>query len=163
VKDRVFISVKLDERNIKVKDIANELRKIVAEVSDKLSRLDIEQVAVKKNPDKWSKKEILGHLIDSAANNHQRIVRACYGVANIFPPYDQNEWVRCGHYQELDWVELVGLWTAYNRHLSNLIERLPVAALSSPCNIGKEEPVPLEFVIKDYLRHLQHHLVQIME
>jgi len=162
VQDGIYISAHCNERNVEMKKIASDLRKIVERVSGKLSRLKPEHVAYKESPYKWSKKEVLGHLIDSAANNHQRFVRACYGAANIFPPYDQNEWVRWGHYQELDYAELVGLWIAYNRHLSNLIERLPAAALSAPCNIGKEEPVPLEFVIKDYLHHLQHHLNQIL-
>jgi hypothetical protein len=145
-----------------LKDIAIEILKIVNRVNTPLSRLKAAQVSIKISPDKWSKKEILGHLIDSAANNHQRFVRAGYGASGAFPPYDQNEWVRLQHYNELDWKGLIALWTAYNRHLCNILERLPTGVLSSPCNIGKEEPAPLEFVIKDYLRHLRHHLDQIV-
>jgi hypothetical protein len=122
-----------------------------------------DEVSSKDRPDKWSKKEILGHLIDSAANNHQRFVRASCNAAASFPTYDQNDWVRIQQYNESEWEELVELWSAYNRHLSDVIERIPEEAMSSPCNIGKEEPVTLEFVVKDYLRHLRHHMNQILE
>ena len=146
-----------------MKTIALEIRKIIDQTSDPLSRMISAQVSLKIKPDKWSKKEILGHLIDSAANNHQRFVRAAYGAAMAFPPYEQNEWVRIQRYHEADWQSLVNLWTAYNRHLCAILDSLPAGVLSAPCNIGQAEPAPLEFVIKDYLRHLRHHLGQILE
>jgi hypothetical protein len=146
-----------------MKDIAHEIRIIVDEVSDLLSRMKPDRVSAKDRPDEWSKKEILGHLIDSAANNHQRFVRASCNAAATFPVYDQNDWVRIQRYNESEWAGLVALWSAYNRHLSDVIERIPEGALSSPCNTGKEEPVPLEFVIRDYLRHLRHHVNEILE
>jgi len=145
-----------------LKTIAGEIKKIIDEVSDQLSKMKSAQVSLKIKPDKWSKKEILGHLIDSAANNHQRFVRAAYGAAMAFPQYEQNEWVSIQRYQEADWKSLVNLWAAYNRHLCHILDGLPAAILSAPCNIGKTEPVTLEFVIKDYLRHLRHHLSQIV-
>ena len=146
-----------------MKTIALEIREIIDQTSDPLSRMISAQVSLKIKPDKWSKKEILGHLIDSAANNHQRFVRAAYGAAMAFPPYEQNEWVRIQRYQEADWQNLVNLWTAYNHHLCTILAGLPAEVLSAPCNIGKAEPAALEFVIKDYLRHLRHHLSQILE
>ncbi len=111
----------------------------------------------------WSRKQILGHLIDSAANNHQRFVRAAANAGHLFPPYNQNDWVRIQRYDESEWKDLVLLWSAYNRHLSHVISRMPQDALSSPCNIGKEQPVTVEFVIKDYLRHLRHHVEQLLD
>jgi hypothetical protein len=146
-----------------MKDIAREIRITVEEVSGLLSSMKPNEVSSKDSPDEWSKKEILGHLIDSAANNHQRFVRASCHSAATFPPYNQDDWVRIQRYNESEWATLVALWSAYNRHLSDVIERIPADALFSPCNIGKEEPVPLEFVIRDYLRHLRHHLNKILE
>ena len=128
-----------------------------------MARMKSDEVSLRRHPDGWSKKEILGHLIDSAANNHQRFVRASYHAAALFPTYDQNAWVRIQQYNESEWEVLVKLWSAYNRHLSDVIERIAEEALSSPCNVGKEEPVTLEFVVKDYLRHLRHHVNQILE
>jgi hypothetical protein len=153
----------LNERKTGVKDIAHEIRSTVDQASDSLTRMKPDEVSLKDRPDNWSKKEILGHLIDSAANNHQRFVRATYNAAASFPTYSQNDWVRIQQYNESEWGELVKLWSAYNRHLSDVIERLPEEAMSSPCNIGKEEPVTLEFVVKDYLRHLRLHVNQILE
>lgn len=145
-----------------MQDVGLELRSIVDRVSPLLAEMDPEQTAEKESPTKWSQREILGHLIDSAANNHQRFVRACYRAAGGFPTYRQEDWVRVQRYNESAWRELVELWSTYNRHLSDLIVRLPEAARSEPCNIGKDEPVALEFVIRDYLRHLRHHLNQIL-
>jgi hypothetical protein len=146
-----------------MKEIADEIRAIVANALGPLSSITPGKASFKENPDKWSKKEILGHLTDSAANNHQRFVRAGYNAAADFPPYSQNEWVRIQKYNESEWTDLIAFWSAYNLHLCHIIDRLPEEALSSPCNIGKEEPVTLEFVIKDYLRHLRHHMNVILE
>jgi len=121
-----------------------------------------DEVFSEETPDNWSKKEILGHLVDSAANNHHRFVRACHDAAANFPTYSQNDWVRIQKYNESDWGVLVELWSAYNRHLSHVVERIPQDARSSSCNIGRDHPVTLEFVVKDYLRHLRHHLNDIL-
>ena len=145
-----------------MKAIARQLRAIVETVEPQLSRMNPDEMGLKPDPHEWSKKEILGHLIDSAANNHQRFVRAVNKVATEFPPYDQNEWVRIQRHNERPWASLVALWSAYNLHLSHLIECIPEDAESSLCNIGREDPVSLHFVIKDYLRHLQHHLKDIL-
>ena len=142
--------------------IARQIREAVEQASAPLAALSNQQAAARPAPDKWSKKETLGHLIDSAANNHQRFVRACYGAAMAFPPYSQNDWVRIQHYQESDWSTLVSLWSAYNHHLAGIIERIPRDALSAQCNAGTQGVVTLEFVITDYLRHLRHHLEQLL-
>ena len=146
-----------------MKEIADEIRAIVAHSTGSLFSMKPGEVSFKENPDNWSKKEILGHLIDSAANNHQRFVRAGYNAASDFPPYSQNDWVRIQKYNESEWTDLIAFWSAYNLHLCHIIENLPEDAFSAPCNIGKEEPVSLEFVIKDYLRHLRHHMEVILE
>ncbi|MEJ2658174.1 MAG: DinB family protein [Desulfobacterales bacterium] len=146
-----------------MKDIARQLRTIIAKVEPQLTRMNHDAVGFKPGPNEWSKKEILGHLIDSAANNHQRFVRAVNKVAAGFPTYDQNEWVRIQRHNERPWLSLVELWSAYNSHVCHIIECIPKDADSSPCNIGKKGPVPLDFVIKDYIRHLQHHLKDILD
>ncbi len=146
-----------------MKDIARQIRAIIDTVEPRLSRMNHDETGFKPDPYGWSKKESLGHLIDSAANNHQRFVRAVNNVAARFPTYDQDEWVRIQRYNEAPWSSLVALWSAYNLHLSRVIECIPEDAESSPCNIGKEKPVPLGFVVNDYLRHLRHHLKDILE
>jgi len=148
----------MHSRKPDMKDIARQIRSLISTVEPELSRMNHDEMRFKPDPHKWSKKEILGHLIDSAANNHQRFVRAVDKVAGQFPTYDQDEWVRIQRYNEMSWSFLVKFWSAYNSHLSHIIECIPEDAESSPCNIGKGEPVTLEFVVRDYLRHLQHHL-----
>ena len=145
-----------------MKEIARQLGSVMENAAPQLSQMNAEDVSFKPDPDEWSKKEILGHLIDSAANNHQRFVRAVYNVADQFPVYDQVKWVSIQQHNQRPWDSLVGLWLAYNTHLIHLIEQIPEDARLSPCNIGKEEPVALEFVVKDYLQHLRHHLKDIL-
>jgi hypothetical protein len=146
-----------------MKEIARQLRSLISTVEPQLSRMNHDDMGFKTDLHEWSKKEILGHLIDSAANNHQRFVRAVNKVAGQFPTYDQNEWVRIQRYNEISWSFLITLWSAYNSHLSHIIECIPKDAESSPCNIGKEKPVTLGFVVRDYFRHLQHHLKDILK
>ena len=128
-----------------MKDIARQLRELLTEVEPELLRLSDEDVEEKPAPDEWSKKEILGHLIDSASNNHHRFVRAVNKVAAQFPTYDQTGWVKIQRHNERSWPSLIALWAAYNQHLSHVIEFIPEEAGSSPCNIGKDEPVTLDF------------------
>ena len=114
------------------------------------------------SPEKWSKKQVLGHLIDSAANNHQRFIRAQLGPELAFPGYEQERWVAVQHYQDESWNALVALWQHYNRHLLHVMARVPGDQLSRRCVIGDNDPVTLEFLIKDYVVHLKHHLEQIL-
>jgi hypothetical protein len=109
----------------------------------------------------WSRKQVMGHLIDSASNNHQRFVRAMLADALEFPGYDQVGNVRVQAVQEADWLLLVSLWASYNRYLAHVIAQIPVHALETGCRIGDREPVTLGFLATDYLAHLKHHLGQI--
>jgi hypothetical protein len=113
-------------------------------------------------PDKWSKKEILGHLIDSATNNHQRFVRVQFeNVPTI--TYDQNMWNRYSYYAQLNSRQLIAFWELYNQQLAERIACIPEHLLQRECNIGKDANVTLEWLIDDYVRHLEHHLHQIVE
>ena len=112
----------------------------------------------------WTIKEVIGHLVDSAANNHQRFVRAPFVTGEfVFPKYEQNEWVLAQHYNEVPWPELLDLWQRYNRHLAHVIRHVPAESLGTSCRIGPYEPVTLQFLIEDYVVHLQHHLQKIRE
>jgi hypothetical protein len=110
----------------------------------------------------WTSKQILGHLIDSAANNHHRFVRAQIEPGFSMPGYAQEPWVETQHYRDRPWHELVTLWTAYNRHLLFLMEQVPQHSRANTCRIGSGDPVTLEFLMVDYVRHLKHHLDQIL-
>jgi DinB superfamily len=109
----------------------------------------------------WSRKQVIGHLIDSASNSHQRFVRAVLSDALEFPEYDQAGNVRVQAVQEADWLLLVSLWASYNRYLAHVIAQIPVDKLETICRVGAREPVTLGFLAEDYLVHLLHHLRQI--
>lgn len=112
---------------------------------------------------KWVAKEILGHLIDSAANNHQRFVRARFTDRFEWPGYDQNAWVAVHAYRDRRWIELVDLWAGLNLQVAAAIASTPAERLATPCLIGADPPAPLEWWMRDYLRHLRHHLAQILD
>ena len=110
---------------------------------------------------KWSPKQVIGHLIDSAANNHQRFVRAQEAAPLQLPGYEQDHWVGCQRYDDRPWHEIIELWRAYNRHLGHVIAHIPDARRSTPCRIGADPPVTLGFLAHDYVVHLRHHLAQL--
>ncbi len=119
------------------------------------------QASKRPAPDKWSAKEIIGHLIDSAANNHQRFVRAQFGITDLQPyRYAQDQWVGVQHYQSADWPALLSLWHYYNVHLAHVIAHLQPEYLDIQLDVW-DEPATLRYVAEDYVRHLKHHLNQI--
>ena len=136
------------------------LASVVAHALPLLSAIPEDAASKKPAPNKWSKKEILGHLIDSAANNHQRFMRLQLQTEISLPGYDQDDWVRLNHYQQRTWNEIVTLWSAYNRHLASVIESLDDSALGHVWH-SPDGDVTLEFIASDYVRHLKHHLAQI--
>ncbi len=139
----------------------NRLKLLLENIPSGLYEISEDEFAGKISPDKWSKKQILGHLIDSAANNHQLIIRVQYeNTPTIF--YDQNKWNELNHYQQLEGGHIIQLWTIYNRHLLEIIKRIPEDRLLRECNCGGEKNVTLQFLIDDYVVHLEHHLKQIL-
>ena len=143
-----------------MRDVAEAVRAEVDHASADFRSWNDADVSAARGAGKWSRKEILGHLMDSAANNHQRVVRAQFSGSLVFG-YDQVAWVEANAYGRRDWSELVELWVALNRHFAAAVEAVPAARLGAPCAAGEEEPKPLEWWIRDYLRHMKHHLEQI--
>ena len=144
-----------------MEELSNQLLQIVEAAEMKLRRIDEAETTKPTLPGGWSRKQIIGHLIDSASNNHQRFVRASLQTSLEFPGYDQNGNVSVQAPQEVHWLLLVSLWAAYNRYLAHVIAHLPDSKLQTVCRIGAGEPVTLAFLASDYFRHLVHHLKQI--
>lgn len=110
----------------------------------------------------WSRKEILGHLIDSALNNHQRFVRASLDGIYEGPSYQQEGWVAMHGYHSMAWNVLLEHWRRQNELLCEVVERIPEARFSAQCRVGETAPVTLQFLVEDYLLHLRHHVQQIV-
>ncbi|HSB13813.1 MAG TPA: DinB family protein [Bryobacteraceae bacterium] len=109
----------------------------------------------------WSRKQVVGHLIDSASNNHQRFVRAGLAGGLEWPGYDQNGCVNIQAYDQAPWAMLLEIWSAMNRLLGHVLRYLPAEAAGAVCRIGNYQPMPLRELAQDYVSHLRHHLSQI--
>jgi len=144
-----------------MKELSQKLLGVIDAAEPKLRKTNAAESTKPVLAGGWSRKQVIGHLIDSASNNHQRFVRAALQASLDFPGYEQDGGVRVQAPQEADWELLVSLWAGYNRYLAHVIDRLPESKLGTPCRIGSGEAVTLDFLTKDYLRHLVHHLRQI--
>ena len=144
-----------------MKELGEELLAVIGAAEPRLREIGAAESAKPVLPGGWSRRQVMGHLIDSASNNHQRFVRAALQSALEFPGYDQEGCVRVQAPQEADWALLVSLWAAYNRYLAHVLTNLPASKLETPCRIGPRDPVTLEFLARDYLAHMAHHLGQI--
>ena len=122
------------------------LASVVEHAVPHLNAISDDAASKKPAPNKWSKKEILGHLIDSAANNHQRFVRAQEAMELRLPGYAQEHWVAAQRYDQREWPEVIALWSAYNRHLAHVISHLPEDRRDVPCWIGDNPRVTLSHV-----------------
>jgi hypothetical protein len=139
------------------------LRLLLKTVPPELAELSDAIAGVKPSPDKWSPKEELGHLLDSAANNHQRIVRGLSEDQPAMPGYEQQRWVQVHGYQQRDWGELVDLWVALNRQLLMVAARATDSDWTRTCTVAGSAPVTLSYVLQDYVGHMFHHLTHIIE
>jgi hypothetical protein len=139
---------------------AEELVALVDATEPRFRLLTDQETAQAAAAGKWSKKQILGHLIDSAANNHQRFIRLQLTAELNLPGYEQEGWVRANAYSTRPWSDLVTLWSAYNRHLSHVIAHIDPEHLDNAW-ITQSGSHDLGFLVSDYLVHLKHHVEQI--
>jgi hypothetical protein len=150
-------------------DFAAELRDTVARDFQLLSQISEEDAGITSRPGQpakpgqWSKKQEIGHLIDSATNNHIRFVKASLEHGYQGPTYDQEGSVTLHGYGNMPWLRLIGFWRDYNLLLADLIANMADDLASVECRIGSAEPVTLTFLVKDYILHLQHHLDHVVD
>lgn len=138
-----------------------------------LSAMSDEESARACAPGNWSPREIIGHLIDSASNNHQRFVRAQFQQDLIFPGYEQEDWVRVQGYRNAPWKELLALWQSYNLQLARVMAAAPEEIRMKEHRkhnlhqiawqtIPEDKPATLDYLMSDYVGHLKNHLGQIL-
>lgn len=142
-------------------DLGAEFLHRVQRAAQQLADVDEEQAQQPARAGGWARKQELGHLLDSAQNNHQRIVVTAVEGLYDGPGYDQNAWVDLHGYDVFRWPDLCSFWLARNRMLGHLIGRLSDRQLAAPVRVGEDGDVTLEALIVDYLRHLEHHVAQI--
>ena len=154
-------------------EYARRLMDVVDRASLALDAISDDASAVRPAPGKWSPREIVGHLIDSAGNNHQRFVRARDRDDLVFEGYAQDEWVAAQRYQDAPWHELVAFWQLYNHHLARVMSATPAADRDrerARHNLDQRayravpasQPTSLGYFMSDYVDHLEHHLRQIL-
>lgn len=152
----------------------DDFRDTIVSATARLREIPEERSRQKSSPADWAPIEIIGHLIDSAANNHQRFVRAQSTEDLNFSGYEQNHWVSSQRYLDEPWSDVVQLWNAYNLHLVHVASVIPHDVLTKPRTnhtldqiafnaVGKDQPATLEYVIRDYVDHLRHHLKEIFQ
>jgi DinB family protein len=137
------------------------LRHLLDTEPSQLSKLSDAKAALRPSPEKWSPKEELGHLLDSAANNHLRIIRTLFEDRPAMPSYQQQRWVQVHGYQQRDWRELIDTWAALNRQLLAAAASVPDSDWTRTCTIASYEAMTLSFLLEDYVAHMSHHLAHI--
>jgi hypothetical protein len=114
------------------------------------------------SPERWTRKEVVGHLIDSASINHQRFVRGQIASGQEFPGYEQEQWVRVQDYLGVHWPDLIDLWRAYNTHILHVGSRMSEEGKRATCRVGGDAEVTLAGLFVDYVDHLEHHLCKLL-
>jgi hypothetical protein len=143
-------------------NLAEMLRRTVAHEEPLLRAINDSSASAGPGPSRWSKKQELGHLLDSAVNNRLRFVKAALEGRFEGASYDPQGWVDLGGYDQMPWADLVDLWKALNTALAALVARIPGERRTAECRIGESPVASLEFVVDDYIRHMQHHLDHIL-
>lgn len=148
----------------------NRISFLISDVPEKISHIPESELTSKPSPEKWSKKEILGHLCDSAINNLSRFVRAQFEDQPFeLTPYAQDDWVRINHYNEMDTVELLNYWVIVNKQIVQIITNIPEEKLAGTIVFGDDafredkSEKNLLWLIEDYVVHMEYHLKQVVE
>ena len=136
------MTVDSPERPCMLDQMPDHLLRLIAQAEAAFASFSAERWYASRGAGKWTPVQVLGHLIDSAANNHQRFVRAQFTWPFVWPGYDQQTWVPLHHYRDRPWTEVVDLWVALNRHVAAVIEFVPVEKLQTPCTIGDRPTIP---------------------
>lgn len=124
--------------------------------------ISVKNSDIKEHSEGWTIKEIVGHLIDSASNNHQRFIRYSESDQITFPSYDQNECVKRASYNQSKFNDLISLWLLYNELITQFIPHIPESALKQNVFIGNFDPVTMQFLIEDYYSHMEKHRQQML-
>ncbi len=153
--------------------LAQDLRRTVEAAGATLAGFSEERASTPRAPGKWSPKQVIGHLVDSACNNHGRFILARGRDDLVFEGYDENAWEEAQSYQNADWQDLVELWRLYNLHLARVIEETPSDCAQKsrwPHSLDRiawrtvpaGEPTTLAYLMRDYVGHLRHHVGQAL-
>lgn len=134
----------------------------IADTEATLRALSEENAGLPYHPGSWTRKQLLGHLVDSAANNHNRFVRASLDNEYHGPGYDQEGWVRRHRYESAPWASVVDWWATLNHLIVRVVREIPPGRYAVPCFIGNNPPMSLEALMEDYLVHMRHHMAQIV-
>ena len=153
----------MNQRADELKKAADKIEQQVNSAADQWRALADTILTFRPSEDAWSTKEIIGHLIDSASNNHQRFIRLQLVEQLTFPDYGQDNihWVRIQSYQNRAWEELLDLWRLYNLQLADIIRSVEPSCLNHFWQLDAEKRITLFDLMADYLRHLEDHLDQI--
>lgn len=145
--------------------VTNGIGHVVETWEHRLLNLSNDAISKKKNKQNRTIKQIIGHLVDSASNNHQRIVRLQYNRNLVFPDYtqDNDRWIAIQHYQDSNWENLVQLWKFFNLHMMSVIQCVDQSALNNSWTDSKGQEVTLDAMIVGYLAHLHLHMGEIQE
>jgi len=141
--------------------IAQSFRREIGAVHEALAALPPALAGTPWRVGGWTRKQIVGHLLDSAANNRQRFVRAAIEGRYAGPKYAQDAWVAAHGYSDQSWETLLHWWQVEHEILMAAVDRLPEGRLDASCVVGDDEPVTLRFLIEDYVRHQKWHLKQL--
>jgi len=141
-------------------ELARELQQTVERGFKALCSLPEPLASRPLGADKWCVKQVIGHLIDSAANNHQRFVRLQIEPELRLPGYRQEEWVRVQCYDRMPWMQTLETWRVMNLYLVHVVRHIDPAHLHRVWH-SAGEPLALGFIIEDYIAHMRHHLRQL--
>jgi len=142
--------------------LAVRFRQELNGISAELCAISPELAGVPWREGGWTRRQIVGHLLDSAANNRQRFVRAATEGSYVGPKYAQDAWVAAHGYADQPWETLLGWWRAEHEILMAVVDRIPEQRFEASCKVGDDAPVTLRFLIEDYVAHQQWHLKQVM-
>lgn len=143
-------------------DIISALRAQTGELTDLVRQIPEERGGFRYAPDKWTIREVLGHLADTERVMSYRATCLARGERNELPGFDENEYVRTANFDQWTLADLAAQFESLRKANVAVLEHLDRDAWNRR-GIVNSNSITVSAIAWVMAGHVRHHLKVLKE